>query len=98
MKGLKLGKNVQVLSDELQIAKATAEVYGIDCMVAGQDIDHQTVAMYMGINAESFEIIKNKILKVEDKKLCAVKDQLREAFSYNQIRFVLACLIQDLDL
>ena len=30
--GLKMGKNFQQLADELKVAQATAEVYGIDCL------------------------------------------------------------------
>ena len=44
--GLNIGKNFQELAEELKIAQATAEVYGIDCLAAGQDVDHQTIAKY----------------------------------------------------
>lgn len=97
IQGLKLGKNLKDLSEELQIAQPTAEVYAIDCLAAGRDVDHQKVAEYMQISGESFQIIKNEILQ-SDKKLRTVRDNLNEAFNYNQIRFVLACMIQDLHL
>lgn len=32
--GLKIGKNFHQLAEELKIAQATAEVYGIDCLAA----------------------------------------------------------------
>ena len=34
VQGLKSGKNFKDLAEELQIAKPTAEVYGIDCLAA----------------------------------------------------------------
>lgn len=37
------------------------------------------------------------ILSNEDNKLRTIRDALNEEFSYNQIRFVLACLIQELE-
>ena len=95
--GLNIGKNFQELAEELKIAQATAEVYGIDCLAAGQDVD-QTIAKYLDIGQESFERIKSEIMSSNDKKLCTVRDNLREEFSYNQIRFVLACKIRDLEL
>ena len=39
--GLKKGKSFEKLAAELGVAKATAEVYGIDCLAAGQEIDHE---------------------------------------------------------
>ena len=96
--GLKTGKNFQELAEELNIAQATAEVYGIDCLAAGQDVDHQLIAKYLNIGQESFERIKGEIMSIIDKKLRTVRDNLREEFSYNQIRFVLACQIRELEL
>jgi len=98
IQGLKLGKNFQDLSEELQIAKPTAEVYGIHGLAAGQDVDHQMLAEFMEISGESFQVIKNEIMQSDDKKLRTVGDNLNEAFTYNQIRFLLACMIQDLHL
>ena len=93
-----MGKNFHKLASELNIAQATAEVYGIDCLAVGQDVDHQTVAKYLDISKESFEWIKNEIMSSNDKKLRTVRDNLGEGFIYNQIRFVLACQICDLEL
>ena len=86
--GLKMGKNV---------AQATAEVHGIDCLAAGLDMDHQTMEKYLATSVESFERIKGEVMSSNDRRLRTVRDNLEE-FSYNQIRFVLACQIQDLDL
>lgn len=96
--GLQIGKNFQELAEELNIAQATAEVYGIDCLAAGQEVDHQIIAKYLDIGRESFERIKSEIMSNNDKKLRTVRDNLSETFSYNQIRFVLACQIRELEL
>ena len=96
--GLKIGKNFQELAEELNIAQATAEVYGIDCLAAGQDVDHQMIAKYLDISQESFGRIKSEIMSCNEWKLRTVRDNLREEFSYNQIRFVLACQIRELEL
>ena len=84
IQGLKLGKNFKDWSEELQNAKPTAEVYAIDCLAAGRDVDHQKIAEHMQISGESFQIIKNEILQSDDKKLRTVRDNLNEAFNYNQ--------------
>ena len=65
--------------------------YAIDCLAAGQDLDHQTIAKYLDICEDSFEPIKGEIISNNDKKLGFLRDNLRETFSYKQIRFVLAC-------
>ena len=78
-------------AEELKMAKATAEVYAIDFLPAGQYLDHQTIAKYLDICEDSFERIKGEITSNNDKKLCTLRDKLREAFSNKQIRFVLAC-------
>ena len=73
-------------------------MYGIDCLATGANLDHQSVAKCLKINKESFDVIKSEIMANEDKKLRTVWDNLDQAFSYNQIRFVLACLIHDYEL
>ena len=96
--GLKTGKNFDELAAELSIAKATAEVYGIDGLAAGEEIDHEIPARFLQISVESFNRIKTEISSNDDRKLRTIRDNLDEEFSYNQIRFVLACLIQELEL
>ena len=90
--------SIHQLAQELKIAHATAEVYAIDSLAAGQEVDHQTIAKYLEIDEEAFEWIKAEAVSSYDKKLRTVRDNLGEAYSYNQIRFVLACQIQDLEL
>ena len=67
--GLKIGQNFHELAEELNIVQATTEVYGIDCLVAGKDVNHQTIAKYLDIGEESIERIKSKIMSSNDKKL-----------------------------
>lgn len=98
MLGLKNGKNFTELARELSITTATAEVYGIDCLAAGGDIDHEIVAGYLKITKTSFHTIKGEILSTQDNKLRTVRDNLGEVYTYNQLRFVLACLIHELDM
>ena len=95
---LKDGKNFTHLARELNITTATAEVYGINCLAAGGDIDHEIVAGYLKVTKTSFDIIKGEILTSQDKKLRTVRDSLEKVYTYNQLRFVLACLIHELDM
>ena len=46
---LRTGKDFQQLSKELALAKATAEVYGIDCLAAGMEMDHEIIARYLHV-------------------------------------------------
>lgn len=96
--GLKMGKNFSDLAADLSITKATAEVYGIDGLAAGQQIDHETLARLLDVSMDCFKRIRNEIVVCEDRKLRTIRDNLSQEFSYNQIRFVLACLIQELEL
>ena len=95
---LRAGKDFQQLSKELAIAKATAEVYGIDCLAAGIDVDHKMVARYIRVTPKDFQWIKSTILSNEDKKLHTILNSVNEEFEYNQIRFVLARLILELEI
>ena len=76
--GLIIGKNFQQLADELKVAQAMAEVYGIDCLAAGLGIDHQTMAKYLVISVESFERINGEIIASNDRRLRTVRDNLEE--------------------
>lgn len=60
-------------------------------------MDHQTMAKYLAISVELFELIKDEIIRRNDRRLCTMWDNMGE-FSYNQIGFLLACQIQELDL
>ena len=93
-----MGKSLATLASELGIAVATAEVYAIDCLAAGRQIAHKQIASYLAISNDAFKRIKGEILSNEDNRLRTIRDTLNEEFSYNQIRFVLACLIHELGL
>ena len=86
MQDLNQGNNFATLATDLNVAQATAEVYGIDCLAAGADLNHETMATFLNVTEESFEII-----------ISHRKGQPRRSL-YNQIRFVLACLIHDLEI
>ena len=98
IEGLKMGKNFSDLAADLSITKATAEVYGIDGLAAGQQIDRETLARLLNVSMDCFKRIRNEIVVCEDRKLRTIRDNLSQEFSYNQIRFVLACLIQELEM
>jgi len=98
MLGLKDGKNLTRLAGELNITTATAEVCGIDCLAAGGDVNHKIVGGYLDVTKTSFGIIKREILTKQDKKVCTVGDNMGEVYNYNQLRFVLACLIHKLEM
>ena len=95
---LTMVKSLTQLSSELGIAVATAEVYVTDCLAAGRKLDYKLLASYLGISTDSFQPIKIAILSNEDNKLRTIRDALTEEFSYNQVCFVLACLICELEL
>jgi len=95
---LRKGKDFQMISREMGVAIATAEVYGIDAFAANAPLDKDVLARYLDVDRDSFFSIKAAIEKNADEKLRTVKDQLQDAFSYNQIRFVIACLIRDVEL
>ena len=98
MQGLKEGKNFAALAADLNVAQATAEVYGIDCLAAGAELDHETIATFLDVTEESFSVIKREILSNEERKLRTIRDNLGEVITYNQIRFVIACLIHNLEI
>ena len=74
LEGLKMGKNFSDLAADLSITKATAEVYGIDGLAAGQQIDHETLARLLDVSMDCFKRIRNKIVVCEDRKLRTICD------------------------
>ena len=91
---LMMGKSLATLASAI----ATAEVYAVDCVGAGRQICHEQIASYLAISNEPIQFIKGKILLNKDNRLCTIHDALNKEFSYNEIRFVLACLIHKLEL
>ena len=91
-------KKFRSLAADLNVAQATAEVYGIDCLAAGAELDHETIATFLDVTEESFSVIKREILSNEERKLRTIRDNLGEVITYNQTRFVIACLIHSLEM
>ena len=86
------------LALELGITLATVEVYAIYCLAAGRKIAHEQIASFLALSTDSFQRIKVTILSNEDNRLRTIRDSLNKEFSYNQIRFVLAGLIHEMEL
>lgn len=91
------GKEFKEIAQTLHVAEATAQVYGIDAFAAGAPIDHAQLATSLQVTKPNFTVIQCCIEQNKDLKLRTIKDELK-VFSYNQIRFVLACMIRDLSL
>lgn len=79
---------------ELCVQLLTAEVYLIDSLVAGKDLDHERLGEYLRITNEHFLVLRDELLVKP--RLSMVK-QSYPSFSYNQIRFLLAYLIRNLE-
>ena len=91
------GKDFKAVAGMLHVAEATAQIYAIDSFAAGAPIDHGRLANLLQVTEENFAAIRNCIEKNKEHKLRSIRDEL-VVFSYNQIRFVLACMIRDLTL
>lgn len=98
VENLRKGKDFQFIAREMQVALATAEVYAIDSFAANAPLDENVLARHLQVDSDAFEAIRAAIVKNTDRKLRSVKDELKDAFSYNQIRFVIACLIRDIEI
>lgn len=95
---LRKGKDFKSIAREMQVALATAEVYAIDSFAANAPLDENMLARHLQVDGDAFEVIRTAINKNTDAKLRTVKNELKDAFSYNQIRFVIACLIRDIQI
>ena len=49
-------------------------------------------------NGDTFKAIKKTISSNKDAKLTSIRDKLNKSFTYNQICFVLPCMIRDINL
>lgn len=88
------GMRLRDIACELFVELPTAEVYLIDSLVAGKDLDHERLGEYLHITNEHFLLLWNGLLVKP--RLSMVK-QSYPSFTYNQIRFVLDCLIRDME-
>ena len=95
---LKNGRDYKEIASSLRVQQSTAEVYTIDALAAGAPLDHGRMANLLGVTRDIFERVMTVITANTDSQLRTIRDELGESFSYNQIRFVLACMIRDLEL
>ena len=95
---LKNGRDYKEIASSLRVQQSTAEVYTIDALAAGAPLDHGRMANLLGVTRDIFERVMTVITANTDSKLRTIRDELGESFSYNQNRFVLACMIRDLEL
>ena len=86
------GMNLAEVACELRIQTASVEIYLIDALVAGKDIDYHRLGSLLNVTGYVFLLLRQILL--EKRWLKEVKRSC-PGFSYNQIRFVLACLIRD---
>ena len=93
---LQKGKDFQSIAREMQVTLATVEVYAIDSFAANAPLDENMLARHLQADSDVFEVIRTAIIKNTDAKLRTVKNELEDAFSHNQIRFLIACLIRDI--
>ena len=84
-----------MIAREMSVEVATAEVYAIDSFAAKAPLDENILASYLQVDRESFLIIRDAINKNKDGKLSSLKEELKDNFTHNQLRFVIACLIRD---
>lgn len=90
-------KDFGTISRELGVQRATAEVYIIDAFAdafaAGKNVDPEHIAELLDVTKDLFSRLQQLLLTHE----CLGK--VKEASggcTYNQIRFVLACMIRDM--
>lgn len=88
------GKNVTDIARELCVQRPTAEVYLTDALAAGKTLDHQRLGNELQVTGEHFLILREEL---HVKNRLSVVKQSHPGLTYNQIRFVLACIIHDLE-
>ena len=91
----KAGHSYRDIAATMAVQEATAEIYTIDAFAAGAPLNHTRMANLLEIQSEDFERIKSAITANSNAKLATIRADLNESFSYNQIRFVLACMIRE---
>ena len=89
------GKDFDAIARELRVQRSTAEVYTIDAFAAGKHVDHERMANLMDVTTELFAPIWESLQQKD--RLSEVKESVR-GITYNQIRFVLACVIRDVEI
>ncbi len=80
----------KVIARMLNIAVATAEVYTIDGYCSGAPLVYDDLAVKLGLGTEDMDLIASQLLQNINSGLRVVRDALKNAYTYNQIRLVLA--------
>ena len=57
-----------------------------DTKMNAYELDHERMAILLGITGDTFEAIKKTISCNKDAKLRSIRDELNESFTYNQVR------------
>ena len=78
----------------LNIAIATVEVYTIDGYCSGAPLSYDDLAVKLGLGTEDMDLIASQLLQNINSGLRVVRDALKNAYTYNQIRLVLAVMIR----
>lgn len=78
----------------LNVAVATAEVYTIDGYCSGAPLSYYDLAIKVGLDTDDVDVISSELLQNIDAGLRIVRNALKNAYSYNQIRLVLAAMIR----
>jgi len=95
---LKKGKDFHSVARKMNVTLATAEVYAIDSFAANAPLDETIFARHLEVDSNKSQGIRAAIERNTDGKLRTIKDELKDLFTYNQIRFVIACLIRDIEI
>ena len=93
----KSGQSFDAMSEELRVATATAEVYVIDILAQGraEDTDCRKILLDLKVSKPAFYAIKCQMTKPG----CSLREIRDETgLTYNQIRAVLASLINGFEL
>lgn len=87
------------IGEAIGVKTPTAEVYILDAYVAGCPIDPEYIVQELKVDRELFHSVKREIASHEEITLRTIKDNLADRdLSYNQIRCIIACLINGYEL
>ena len=69
---LKSGLNYKEIAERLRVQEPTAEVYTMDALAAGAPLDHERMAILLGVTGDKFEAIKQAISSNKDSTLRSI--------------------------
>ena len=78
----------------LNVAVATAEAYTIDGFCSGATLSYDDLAIKLGLDTDETNLIAAQLLQNINSGLRVVRDALKNVYTYNQIRLVLAAMIR----